>query len=61
MFILAKIMSNPEQMQTFNPRKEYETKFPFSYEFPDGTVGRYETKEEMEEAVAGFKEGNSEK
>lgn len=51
-------MSNFENMQTFEPKKEYETQFPFSYEFPDGTIGRYRNKEEMEKAVQEYKEGN---
>lgn len=51
-------MNNFENMQTFEPKKGYETKFPFSYEFPDGTVGRYETQEEMNKAIQEYKEGN---
>lgn len=47
-----------ENMQTFEPHKEYQTKYPFSYEFPDGTVGRYETEEERDKAVQEYKDGN---
>jgi hypothetical protein len=50
-------MSSFENMQTFSPDKDKKPEFPFSYEFPDGTVGRYETKEEMDKAVTEYKEG----
>lgn len=42
---------NFEQIPKAESDTNKKNEFPFSYEFPDGTMGRYKTKEELLEAI----------